>query len=250
MEFIYYTLQKDGSEPGENEDRTSWNCNGTTGHAVFATSDGSTGSSFSRIWAGFLVTGFCASPVWDGPGFRLLLQKCAKKRLFSVSKEDLPYYGILKAEMGSDATFLGLELVPDLQAWHCIAFGDTTLIQVRNSLLVTSFPMKYSKDFSSHPFLLSSIERKNNSLWNLFDTNRNHFLTEGTYGQDDRFIIMSDALASWFLTEFEQGKSPFDELEPVLLGTPGALPFSTWIQRKREERVMKNDDTTCLVVIP
>lgn len=253
MEVISYTLQKDGNTPEENEDLSAWmGPGGAPGDtaAVFAASDGSNGSSYSRVFAGYLVTEFCTSPAWDVASFEALVRKCSKKRDYLVNREDLPYYGVMKAAQGSDATFIGLELRADTLSWRCFAIGDTTLLQIRDQELVTSFPMKSSLEFSTSPFLVSSLSGRNTRLWDSIKASRDRFFSGGEYQHDDRFLLMSDAFAAWFLSEQEKGRSPLKEIDPVIRASDGAPRFSSWVQEKRDLREMKNDDTTCLVISP
>ena len=59
----------------------------------------------------------------------------------------------------------------------------------------------------------------------------------------NRRLLVSDALACWFLVEAEKGEHPWEVLTGL---TPEVFPV--WVEHLRSERVLRNDDVTLLQV--
>ena len=67
---------------------------------------------------------------------------------------------------------------------------------------------------------------------------------KGKFCSGDLVILGSDALAGWLLQEHESGGRPWETL--VSLEAP---EWEGWVNERRAERSMRNDDTT-LIIIP
>jgi hypothetical protein len=63
----------------------------------------------------------------------------------------------------------------------------------------------------------------------------------------DRFWLMTDALARWFLERTERGERPWRQLER-LVNEP-ATTFKAWVARLRSSRELRDDDTTLVGVL-
>ncbi len=64
----------------------------------------------------------------------------------------------------------------------------------------------------------------------------------GSWGCDDVFFLMTDALACWFFKERERGNQPWTLLRD--LDTCGPISFEKFVTDVRAEGRMKNDDVT------
>jgi hypothetical protein len=64
----------------------------------------------------------------------------------------------------------------------------------------------------------------------------------------DRFLLMTDALAQWFLREYEAGKAPWEVIEPILAESAGKEAFVSWVRELRDSQGLRNDDVTLVVV--
>jgi hypothetical protein len=59
------------------------------------------------------------------------------------------------------------------------------------------------------------------------------------------FFLMTDALASWFFQEYENGGKPW---EIIGENTIDKSSFTNWIEQLRENKIIRNDDVTLLVL--
>lgn len=188
-----FWLPKRGSTDAEYEDASSI----SDDRFRFAVADGATETSFSGIWARQLVRAFTnrklSIPI--APDELKPLQSRWEK---IVHRHPLPWYAEEKASSGAFAAFVGLELTREdsgtgtVRNWRAIAAGDSCLIQIRGEEVI-SFPLSDFGSFSSRPNLLSSSAASNGIPKDLF------LQCTGSWGCDDAFFLMTDALACWFL---------------------------------------------------
>jgi len=247
-----FQLSKSGNSESEYEDA----CDYSIEERRFAISDGATESSFANLWAKSLVTGLVATAPfqfleteadlleWLEP-----LQNTWRKM---IDWQNLPWFAADKAEAGAFATLLGIQfldpelvsLLPETKPvdeemrWQAIAIGDSCLFQVRQNQLASSFPLNSSKQFSNSPILLASSVSKNQQVWRNF-----HHCKEVCY-ENDLFFLMTDALAQWFLTEYEQGRKPWVSLYHL----QGEEDFQNFITGLRNSGQLRNDDVTLLTI--
>ena len=82
----------------------------------------------------------------------------------------------------------------------------------------------------------------------------------------DQFLLMTDALAKWFLLQTERMEKPWrpigqffraeqdttkgikDENRNETGGAPPATHFADWVERLRDQGDLRNDDVTLLVI--
>ena len=57
------------------------------------------------------------------------------------------------------------------------------------------------------------------------------------------FLLMTDALAAWFLTQWEAKQTPWNDLPD------NDADFGPWLKTQRDSGALKNDDVTLLDVI-
>ncbi|WP_428940421.1 protein phosphatase 2C domain-containing protein [Fontivita pretiosa] len=209
-----------------------------------AVADGATETSYSGIWAKQLVRYMCKncpSTVFDPDGFRDLQQRWST----IVRKRPLPWYAEEKIRLGAFAAILGMTLYQGVGqnggTWKAVAIGDSCLVQVRGEEVLARFPLADSGAFSSRPHLLSSNPAHNSHIVAHLRT------IDGTWQPGDAFYLMTDALASWFMRELEEGHTPwrilrdFDTKDEV-------KPFREWVESLRAQRAVRNDDVTLLRV--
>ena len=236
-----FRLWKQNNAPEEYEDA----CAGDPGTGRFAIADGASEASFAAIWAQLLVEQFVADSGkpwrnldWIGP-----LRATWGKR---VDDMPLPWYAEEKRELGAFATLLGLSIGPPTEdrpgAWRAVAIGDCCLFRTRGKSLLQSFPMKRSEEFGNRPRLLASRARGLDQL----DAEREQ--VHGRWHSGDCFLLMTDALAQWFLLRTEQEGEPLTEIRGLLAESDPKAAFPGWIDERRAQHGLRNDDVTLAVV--
>lgn len=224
---------KRGSSEAEYEDAVAVNVPaGAT--ARFAVADGASESSFARIWAELLVRGYVSGVLTDEclVGSLAPLQSVWSA---AIAERPLPWHAIEKVRAGAFAALVGLSVAPDGR-WSAVAAGDCCLFQLRCGALVRSFPLTISTEFGIRPVLIGSNPARNAGLVEHVRT------VAGECRAGDRFLLMSDALAQYFLSRVEAGVPA-----GKVLGC-GASGFRPWLDGPRAERAIRNDDVTLLTV--
>jgi hypothetical protein len=150
----------------------------------------------------------------------------------------LPWYAEEKARHGAFSSLLGFCLEPEDRGWRALAVGDSCLFGVRDNALAEAFPLSRSTEFHSRPILLSTVDRANAGIASAVRE------TEGLARPGDLILLMTDALAAWFLAEVELRRRPWVLLDRI--GTPEE--FEQFIDRMRDSRSMRNDDVTLLKI--
>ena len=64
----------------------------------------------------------------------------------------------------------------------------------------------------------------------------------------DRLLLMTDALAQWFLLRTEQGGDALEEIHGLLAESDPETAFAGWIAERRRDQSLRNDDVTLAVI--
>ncbi len=258
-----FWLPKQGNTAEEYEDAFSFSIPARR----FGMADGATESSFADIWARRLAESFAQTPP-EGTDLDSWLGPLQAEWRSSVPWDRLPWFAEEKAKNGAFSTLLGLELmsappppppppkvgfwarlfgvtpqiapvqVPEGPSWRAVSVGDSCLFQVRGDRLLRAFPNEKAEQFNARPLLLCS-----NPSWN--HTVRHAVkAVQGPREPGDAFLLATDALSHWFLTQHEAGKKPWN----VLFELRAESDFESFVSIKRKEGNLKNDDTTLMVV--
>jgi hypothetical protein len=238
-----FAVPKRGNSAEEYEDAFA----GNPKAGRFAVADGASESSFASLWAKLLVDGFTQPPPgrtarkhWLGP----LRQRWAAE----VGKLELPWYAEAKRALGAEATFLGLVLRRSAKAegglWLAVAVGDSCLFHLRGDQLVKAFPLTRAEEFGNQPQLLNSRPVAGNAR------QPDPKQARGQWRVGDRLLLMTDALAQWFLRCHEEGRPPWRSIEQVLADPAPDKAFPAWIDALRDQGGLRNDDVTLLVIAP
>ena len=213
--------------------------------ARIALSDGASESAFARSWAQTLTEAFVRSPIdltsptesalesWLAPG----QQEWDRK----VPWDRIPWHGEAKARAGALATLLGLTIDSGRSGrliWRAMAVGDSCLFVVREDELLVSFPLEEAGQFNNTPELICSNPANNRGLWEQVR------LGQGECAAGDLFILASDALACWILERAAAREKPWKTLQQL----DSRESWEEWVQARRRERSLKNDDTTLIIV--
>jgi hypothetical protein len=94
--------------------------------------------------------------------------------------------------------------------------------------------LRRSSDFTNHPGLLSSQRRDRVKRIRL----------RGDWHANDQLLLMTDALAHWFLRRLEEAKTPWRDL----LSLHDQDQFAAWIDQLRDTHEIRNDDVTVMVI--
>ncbi|HKI34016.1 MAG TPA: protein phosphatase 2C domain-containing protein [Gemmataceae bacterium] len=198
----------------------------------FAVADGASESSFAGLWARLLVEGF----VRPAPGW---LDAARRSWAAGVGGQPLPWYAEAKRDDGAFATLLGL-VVGDGR-WHALAVGDSCLFQVRQDRLIEAFPLRRSAEFGNRPLLIGSRPP-------VAPASEVRAEGRGGWQPADRFLLMTDALAQWFLRRHEAGDRPWEELTRLPTKPDASDAFATWVEERRRHDGLRNDDVTLVLV--
>ncbi len=254
--FVIHTLwlPKAGNSDAEYEDafeRGKWRA--LSRHLGAAIADGATEGMLSGMWARLLVRRFVRQ-LPEAEDFGEWVKGCLRAwvrekhdYLMLRERENKPvqWYEEPGLEAGAFAALLGLVFTPSGRGeaqhghfrWEASAVGDCFLVQVRDETCVCLFPYQESAALSNRPFLLSSNPTRNKGIEERF------VFASGEAQQGDCFYLMTDAIAGWFLRAFEQGGTPWVELDALCAGE---LPevFADWVGERRAAHEMRNDDVT------
>jgi hypothetical protein len=207
----------------------------------FAVADGASEASFAADWARLLAEGFVAADgkPWQGLDW---LPPLRQRWAAAVDGRALPWYAESKRDAGAYATLLGLVLQPaegdKPGTWRALAVGDSCLFHTRGGRVLAAFPLESSTAFGTQPALLGSraggAEPQGEQA-------------HGRYRAGDRFLLMTDALAQWFLAQDEQGASPAEGVAELLAAADPEATFAAWVGGRRGHG-LRNDDVTLLIV--
>jgi hypothetical protein len=240
-----FSVEKEGNDPAENEDAAAANL----ANLSFAVADGATDSYDSGRWARLLVEQFTSAPPPLARGLREeWIEMLAPHWTGSIIWKELPWYKEQKAALGAFATFLGLKLdpMPNMKqthptggVWTALAVGDVCLFQLRENVIVppSPFPIIDCSNFGTTPALVST-----NRFYNAKSL-KHSSLVKGNYYAGDSFLLMTDALAQWFLCALHAGESPWQQLN-----CPSDSEFAVCVQLLRSQAQLRNDDMTLLVI--
>jgi len=212
----------------------------------FSIADGASSGLLSGQWAKVLSEVACdiCVPIDDihailGAGIEKWVgwrQDYLRKR--EEQGKPIKWYEEPGLRAGAFATLLAFELNEELSnQWRASAIGDSCMFQVRKGQLISWFPVQQSNSFNSNPALLCSNAANNPDLDITF------VQSKGDWQLEDEFYLATDALAQWFLAEFETGQQPWNIFRD--LNTSDATQtFEYLIKSLREKKDMRNDDVT------
>jgi hypothetical protein len=248
--FNHFYSQKSGNDIKDYEDAYSPKIDGSINTSYFccAIADGAAESSFASDWAKMLTRSFVKEPYKDLETLKIKSDTLGQRWRKVVQRRPLPWFAEEKVQFGAFATLLGLEISSSLNShhssgeWSAIAIGDSCLFQIRNSEIITAFPVATSDEFNNSPILLSSNSVKNISVWDKV------LLKKGNWETGDTIFLMTDAIANWFLSQHEQNEHPWENIIGFTENDGTKYSFEYWINSLRSNSQIKNDDVTILSI--
>lgn len=252
-----FAMAKDGNSAEEYEDATGSSSEGRR----FAIADGATQTSFADRWSQILALEFIMNPPADEPAparWKNWLQPLQEAWSLGIPWEKLPWFALEKAQAGACTTLLALEFIPNSiggepskttfwqrlmgvrnkpgMKWRAEAVGDSCLFHIRHGRLVQSFPLSRPSQFNHSPMLITTNPEQNGLVCNHLKS------IAGDCCPGDQFLLMTDALAKWFLGRHVVGEKPWTHLA----GLHDDVAFKDFIFAERDAGRIDNDDTTLI----
>jgi hypothetical protein len=193
-------LTKLGQEASECEDFLA----ADTQTCRFAVADGATEAFDARNWAERLAQHWVQrESTLTLEEFRQWVAAEGRELQDSWNGLNLSWYSEEKARAGSFAAFVGVELDLnfDLPSWKAIALGDACLLHCRRGALIKGLPLSRSESFNTAPILVASDSSLHESSMTSV------VIDAGSCESGDVLLLMSDAVASWYLQRLENGSS-------------------------------------------
>jgi hypothetical protein len=230
---------KSGNSVSECEDAIGFDL----GVNRFAVADGATEAFDARTWAEQLVTSWIAKEDCLRPAqFWTFVEEQGRILSASWSKLELPWYSEEKAGTGSFAAFVGvqIDLNSEVGGWQAIALGDSCLVQFRTNKIVKALPVAKSDQFSATPVLApSNTSLQPEVVFQIaFD--------KGQLENGDLLLLLSDAVAAWFLRLAEDNDRASLSEFVNLLDRADDPALARFFETERILKRMKDDDIAVL----
>jgi serine/threonine protein phosphatase PrpC len=251
-----FSVPKNGNTQEEYEDSYSVYYPSNTDECqsdknlLAAIADGASESSFSNKWADILVKSYTEGEYTTLKELERKMEVLSSEWFSSVSSLELPWYAEEKIKKGAYSTFLGLSIIfsetdSDKGKWTSFSVGDSCLFKIADGHLKVKYPLTKSDEFNNSPFLVSSNTKLNVTAWQKAARKR------GTWKKGDMFVLATDGIASCLLQECEKNNDLFQKiiaLTRIESSEKRQNEFESFISQVREDKLMKNDDVTCVVV--
>jgi len=254
MRLSYRTrwLPKAGSTASEYEDAFA-PARARRAQAVarkrFAVADGASESLLAGYWAKLLVRTFCAATADGAPALAFV---DALERWPSVlgeyfqardrQGEPIQWFEEPGLERGAFSTFVGLQLEggDGAHRWGAVAVGDSCLLHFRCGELFGTFPREPGDSFDNAPELICSRTADSGVIA------RHARHREGTFQRGDTFLLVTDAVAAWFLNAQAGGRGSW--AKQLFFEAPTRREFNGWVRDQRSKGSMRNDDVTVMQI--
>lgn len=245
-EILCFSLPKIGELERNIQDRyeNSPDC------SLVALADGASTSLYPQKWAEILVKSFChnvaENPIesirrsheeWLQPSQEIWRQYYLTK-LQSPNRKW--WQGGSEIKNRGSATFLGLRL-QNLEhfaksQWQAVAVGDTCLFKLeRETSNLFAFPLTAAREFKGTALCFESLPE--------YASFPPQFIT-GWYECGDIFLLATDALAQWLLADYEAQGEEWKKMFQF----ENRADFAISIDKLRQQKLIKNDDTTLVLV--
>jgi hypothetical protein len=242
MELLFNgSIPKDYAYPHENED---WfNINFIEHNIRIALSDGAAVSYNSKNWAKVLVDYFIETGNFSATDIKKAIKIYYAKEFNFNSMTLIQKRGL---SLGSYATFLGAQYNSIDNYINILAVGDSIAVLLNKESIIESFPYISSIQFHKSPQMLSTNGR--NNLFFMRSANVSRFYKMWNLNTVERpaLLCMTDALGELALKEMESGNYLIWE---ELLSISNMKEFKNFIQIKRDNKMIKIDDTTLISII-
>ena len=240
LSVAHFLLPKAGLLPSECEDAIALSHR----QGRFCVADGATEAYDSRRWAKLLTRYWAASDhLLTNEEFEPWLSRLGSHLERRWSRKTLPWYAEEKARGGAFAAFVGLAFIPSENhlVWQAVALGDSCLIQIRDGSIVTALPISEPEAFGYHPALLPSNQQRLQGIGDQVT------VASGDATPRDTFVLLTDAIAAWYLRTAAENPLRVDELSR-LLDASDTRGFERFVERERADKSLRNDDIAVLKI--
>lgn len=230
-----FLLPKSGHELSECEDAVGVNASLNR----FAIADGATEAFDARSWARLLAHSWVQinEAALEPEEFRAWVLEQGQSLHDSWSGLRLSWYAEEKARSGSFAAFVGVQL--DFESgtniWRAIALGDACLIHRRNSVVLAMLPVSHYEGFSAAPLLVPSRAHMQEMVSQQIVVGR------GTIEAGDVLLLLSDAVAAWYLMLLEKDEQLRSHFESLLKRVADE-ELAQFFESERAAGRIKDDD--------
>jgi hypothetical protein len=151
-----------------------------------------------------------------------------------TNHKPLPWYAEAKLQQGAFSSLMGLAVRADGR-WRALCIGDSCLFQVRPREAIYAFPYYTPEQFNNHPTLISTNADGNAAI--------RARVARGQWKDGDYFLLLTDALAHFFLSQRHLRSSLVaEELDQA--------QFERLVAQARGDHLCRNDDVTFLKITP
>lgn len=228
-----FLLHKADAQPGECEDAVG--VDATAGR--FAVVDGATEGFDSRRWARYLAHGWIRAGACDVMTAEETVRRLGGRLQARHQIDSLPWYLQERAHQGAFAAFIGLSVQPP-GTWDALALGDACLFQEGRSHFL-AFPLTQPEDFRGRPLLVPSRIDQHPHLVRHVRRNR------GLAIPGDCFLLMSDAIACWYLAHARREGDLHGRLHQ-LMRDDRRSDLEGLVTGERAAKRLRNDDVAML----
>ena len=238
--FKHYITHKRGETNADIQDSIDYDLS----KGKYAISDGVTQSFIPQIWSKVLVNHYVSTSENKLTITDDLLKQfdTAKEQFIHDLDDDQRFFQELAEDefKNAAATFAGIKIENHNILWQVI--GDSCIFIVSSSGVircVNSMPDDIDSkghinmSFDNHPdYIISNGTIKGSFI-------------EGCCSLDSGWIVMmTDALSSWFITQFNAGNDPLD----ILMTLNDIDDFEGFIEKEYRDGRLKSDDSTVLII--
>ena len=234
-------LAKEGLLPSECEDAVGVR----TDLGRVCVADGATESFDSRSWARLLTKHWARShglvernelePWWAALGDRQSQRWDGRV---------LPWYAEEKAASGAFAAFVGVAFsagTPGGYTWEAVALGDACLVHKRDGAILESLPISDPEQFGYHPRLVPSARIRQAGLGS------EATCASGMARPGDLFLLLTDAIAAWYLRRAQVAPEVISEFERLLEDDEHDA-LAALVTSERDGKRLRNDDVAAVLV--
>ncbi|MBW4551593.1 MAG: protein phosphatase 2C domain-containing protein [Aphanocapsa sp. GSE-SYN-MK-11-07L] len=241
--MVAFSLPKIGEAHSTNQDRFARSGDGR----LIALADGAGSSLYPGQWAELLVKSFCHSPDDPIQTLRQSYQEWLKLpqaqwRQYYLEKLQSPnrkwWQGGSQLKACGFSTFLGLRLIGDRQQgqWQAVAIGDSCLFKLAaKTHHLSVFPSKTAQSFKCTTQCFASLPE--------YASFAPQF-AEGEYQAGDIFLLATDALSHWLLSNYERQAEEWKQW----FGIRASKDFTYALADLRNQKQIQNDDTTMILL--